>query len=62
MKQKSILWSMLATIMVAMLSIGFAACDDEDDDDGIVGTWVAYESNIEIAITFNSDNTRLAAS
>lgn len=57
MKQKSILWSMLATIMVAMLSIGFAACDDDDDDDGIVGTWVAYESNIEIAITFNSDNT-----
>ena len=53
---------MLATIMVAMLSIGFAACDDDDDDDGIVGTWVAYESNIEIAITFNSDNTRLAAS
>ena len=50
MKQKSNLWSMLSVMMVAMLSIGFAACgsDDNDDEGGssvtiseanLIGTW-----------------------
>ena len=34
MKQKSILWSMLAIIMVAMFSVGFSACGSDDEDGG----------------------------
>ena len=38
MKQKSIFFSVLAMMMVTMLSVGLASCDDdsESDDDGTV--------------------------
>ena len=43
MKKKSILWSLFTLVMVAMMSAGFTACSDNDDDtgsgSGVVGTW-----------------------
>ena len=56
MKQKSILLSMLAVIMVAMLSVGFAACGSDDDDSGsgVVGTWSGGDGKHYLTITFNS--------
>ena len=41
MKTKNYL-SMLAVMMVAMLSLGFVSCGD-DDDDAAVGTWYRYD-------------------
>lgn len=32
MKKKNFLWSMLATMMVGLLSVGFVSCDDPDPD------------------------------
>ncbi|MBR1668249.1 MAG: hypothetical protein IJ693_08220 [Bacteroidaceae bacterium] len=51
--KKNYLWSMLTTVMVAMLSIGFVSCGDDDDDNGggtsggssaLVGTWYSIIS------------------
>lgn len=59
MKKKSILWSMLAIMVVAMLSVGFAACGSDDDDSGssVVGTWSGKDGSSTITLTFNSNNT-----
>lgn len=57
MKQKRILWSMLAIIMVAMLSIGFGACSSDDDNDsssGVVGTWSGQDGKDYLTLTFKS--------
>lgn len=42
-------WSLLTFVMVAMLSVSFASCGNDDDEDGssagdngLVGTWVQY--------------------
>ena len=50
--------------MVAMLSVSFASCGDDDDDGdsdfSIVGKWTMYSDNSERirgVIVFNSDNT-----
>ena len=37
MKKKNCLLGLLAMIMVAMLSVGFASCGSDDDDDEITG-------------------------
>lgn len=37
MKKKNYLLSLMAMIMVAMLSVGFASCGSDDDDDEITG-------------------------
>ena len=48
--KKNFLWSMLAAVMVAMLSVSFASCSSDDDDNkgsenvaisakNMVGTW-----------------------
>lgn len=37
MKKKNYLLSLLVMIMVAMLSVGFASCGSDDDDDEITG-------------------------
>lgn len=58
MKQKSILWSMLVMMMVAMLSVGFAACGDDDDDDpSVVGTWSGRDGKDQLTLTFSSNGT-----
>lgn len=57
MEKKVFLWSMMAFVLSVMLSVGLSSCGDDDDDNGIVGTWVAYDGDEEITFTFNSDNT-----
>jgi len=37
MKKKDFLWSLLTIIMVAMLSVGFASCSSDDNEDEITG-------------------------
>lgn len=46
--KKNILWGLLTFIMVAMLSVGFAACSSDDDnnekstvDSRLIGTWTS---------------------
>ena len=56
MKQKSILWSMLAIMMVAMLSVGFSACS-KDDDSGVVGTWSGRDGTYQITFTFSKNGS-----
>ena len=54
MEKKSIIWSMLAIIMVAMLSVGFAACGDDDDNGGISGIWKGQDGRETLTLIFNS--------
>ena len=56
MKKKSILWSMLAIMMVAMLSVGFTACT-KDDFDLVVGTWSGREGTYQITFTFSKNGS-----
>ena len=35
MKKKDFLWSLLATMMVGLLSVGFVSCGDDDDPDEV---------------------------
>jgi len=48
MKQKIGLWSFM-TIMVVMLSVCFASCSNDDEDDGIVGTWRKGNKTMELS-------------
>ena len=65
MKKNGFFWSMLAILMVTMLSVGFVACGSDDDDssnpNSVVGTWVGHgtggDSDDFITVTFNSNNT-----
>ncbi len=56
MKQKSILFSIFAIMMAAMLSVGFVACesDNDDSDSGVVGTWSVRDGRHQLTLTFNS--------
>lgn len=52
MKQKSILFSMLTMLLVAVLSVSFTSCSSDDDDDeeetgntSIVGSWIYYDDS-----------------
>lgn len=67
MKQNSFLCSLLTMMMVAMLSIGFAACSDDDDDKGsgssIVGTWSGSDGDGGyLTLTFKKGGTGTWAS
>lgn len=59
MKKKEFLWSMLTFVMVAMLSVGFVSCGDDDSgsDIPIVGTWVDTDDNSDVSFTFNGDGS-----
>ena len=56
MKHKSIFLSMLAMIMVAMLSIACSSDDSNDDNSssGVVGKWVKQEESDQFILVFNS--------
>ena len=56
MKKKSILWSMLAIMMVAMLSVGFTACT-KDDFDLVVGTWSGRSGTYQNTFTFSKNGS-----
>ena len=43
MKKKNCLLSLLAMIMVAMLSVGFASCGSDDDDEEMSGSFLVGE-------------------
>ena len=52
--------SLLTIIMVAFMSVGFAACSKSDDDPiddgkGIVGTWYLYMTERTVAWKFESN-------
>ena len=57
MKKKSLFLSMLTIMMVAIMSVSFGACTDNDDDNNsgnsIVGTWVSGTTTI----VFGSDGS-----
>ena len=61
MKQKSILWSLLA-MMVLVFSAGLVSCNDDDDDDddkgssNILGTWIGKYGTSTLTLTFNKNN------
>ena len=68
--KKNFLWSMLSFVMVAMLSVGFVSCGDDDDDTkteevtsaSILGSWSYTEIRsdthyISETYTFNEDGT-----
>lgn len=60
---KKMTWSLLTVMMVAMLSVCFASCSDDEDDfgsvsDEIVGTWKgSFDNRFFVTLTFNSDGT-----
>lgn len=63
MNKKNLL-HLMAIMMVAMLSLGFASCssDDDDDDNGnpLIGTWVENHTSDDYSystFTFKSDGT-----
>ena len=54
---KKNLWRLMAILMVAMLSVGFVSCGDDDDEDGpsgssLTGTWKeTYYQETEYKLT-----------
>ena len=56
-KKKKFYWSMLAIIMVTMLSVGLTACGSDDDDNTVVGTWSGQQGRNNLTLTFKSDGT-----
>ncbi len=61
MKQKSIIWSLLTMMIVAVMSAGFVACSGDDDDSGsgsgVIGTWSGQEGKRYLTLVFKSDGT-----
>ena len=60
MKKISLKW--MAALFVAIVSLSFVACGDDDEKDdngnkGIVGTWTVSEGLSSLTFIFNSDNT-----
>lgn len=69
MKKKNWLWSMLAVMMVAMLSVGIVSCGKDDDDNGtgssvsnssVVGRWTGTNGTWNFTYVFNSNGTGTA--
>lgn len=63
---KKYLLNWMTILMVAIVSVGFVSCGDDDDDEkgsteSIVGTWVYFERDGEYSYsemyTFKSDGT-----
>ncbi len=53
---KKIFMSLLSIMMVAMLSVCFVSCGDDDDDNNpLVGTWYYSENGNYYEISFYSD-------
>ena len=61
MKQKSIFFSVLAMMMVTMLSVGLASCGDDsesDDDVTLIGTWsLNFNKDSYCLLTFYQNGT-----
>ena len=60
MKTKNYL-SMLAVMLVAMLSLGFVSCgDDDDDDNAAIGTWYGESHSEGLTLVFKSGGKGVA--
>ena len=62
MKRKSIIWGLITCVMVAIMSAGFSACNDDDDNGssgGVVGTWSGLEigGRDYLTLTFKSSGS-----
>ena len=61
MQKKNYLWSVLAILMVALMSVGLSSCGDDDGGDSVptnlVGTWRGTNGTWEFSFTFNSNKT-----
>ena len=70
--KKKYFWSLLTFMMVTMLSVGFASCGSDDDDEesngtnaitskSLIGKWKIIEgpspSFVGVVYTYNSDGT-----
>lgn len=63
---KNLLWSVLAFMMAATLSLGFSSCSGSDDEDGldsntIVGTWRPADLKGQIMHAYSSMDSRLSS-
>mgnify|MGYP007101875552 CR=1 FL=1 len=62
MNKKNLL-HLMAIMMVAMLSVGFASCssDDDEEDNGystsILGSWQTEDENFSTELSFNANGT-----
>ena len=54
-----------ATLLVIALCAGFTSCNDDDDENPLVGTWVSIENRNSVeykdVMTINSDGTGSSA-
>ena len=57
MKRKNFLLNLLAMMMVAMVSVSFMSCKDDDEENSIVGTWELTDDNERIVVTFRANGT-----
>lgn len=61
---KKYLMHLLAVMMVAIVSVGFASCSSDDDDEkdngystSILGSWQTDDENFTTEMTFNANGT-----
>lgn len=63
---KKIFLHLMAIMMVAMLSVGFTSCGNDEDetkiDSPIVGTWKTGVSSAQATIVFNANGTVILTS
>ena len=60
MKKKSLLWSLLAVMMVTLLSVGLSSCkgDDEEVNQEVKGTtWKGAVDGESLTLIFTSNNS-----
>ena len=55
MKKKDFLWSLLATMMVGLLSVTFTACNDDDPDSELT---ISSPENLSISLNANGDGDK----
>ena len=44
-------------LVAIMMSVNFAACSDDDDDNSIVGVWQNDDEGEHLRLTFNADGS-----
>ena len=51
------IFSLMTILMVAIVSVGFVSCGDDDDEVSIVGTWRTGDSYENVIIAFYANGT-----
>lgn len=58
MKNKSIIWSMLTIMMVAVFSTVFVSCSKSDDaQDAVVGIWTGTKTYGQLTVVLEANNS-----